>query len=89
MGLVDRIKRTLVGRDRGERDAPAINAGPRESGGTEAASTQDRTSSTGTSHNETFVGRAGGDEAGDVGTSGAGGRAGREPGAGDGAARDD
>jgi hypothetical protein len=89
MGLVERVRRNLVGRRRGERDAPAMNAGPRESGGTEAASTQDRTSSTGTSPNDTFVGRVGGDEAGDVGTSGAGRRTGREPGAGDGAARND
>lgn len=76
VGFLDRIKRTLTARSRGERDAPAMNAGPRDVGA-EAEDEQ-----------ETFVGRAGEDEAGDAGDSGAERRAGGQPGAGDGAARD-
>jgi hypothetical protein len=89
MGLMTRLKASLTGRERGERDAPSINAGPRDSGGVEQPNSQDRNSSTGTSSNETFVGRAGGDESGDVEASGGERRAGHVPGAGDGAARDD
>jgi hypothetical protein len=42
----------------------------RETGGGSDAPTQDTHSSTGTSSNETFVGRPSGDESGDVSVSG-------------------
>ena len=73
--LVERLTRTRQARHKGERDAPAEMGQPtsRETGGGSAAPTQDTHSSTGTTSSETFVGRAGGDEAGDV--SGTGGEA--------------
>jgi len=68
----------LLGRDRrarreGEGDAPTDpgQTTGRPTGGGSDAVTQDATSSTGTAENETYVGRVGGDEAGDVGRSGA------------------
>jgi len=58
-------------------------------GSTESLGTQDRNSSTGTTENETFVGRASGDETADPGASGAERRSNRGSHEGEGAARDD
>jgi len=57
----------------GEDDAPTQRGtdAVRPTGGGSDAGTQDANSSTGTTQNETFVGRAGGDESGDTGMSGA------------------
>lgn len=93
MGLLQNIK-DLVGRDhamrrRGEADAPTDPAhGTRETGGVPDPTTMDQNSSTGTTPNQSYVGRAGGDETGDTGISGAEGRAGGEVGGHTGAARD-
>ena len=67
------LARDRAGRRRGEEDAP-VDTGQstaRATGGGSHARTQDRNSTTGTTSNDTFVGRAGGDEAGDTGLSGA------------------
>ncbi len=60
-------------RSRGEGDAPAdpANAGARATGGGSEVDSMDQNSTTGTSESDTFVGRAGSDETGDVGLSGA------------------
>jgi hypothetical protein len=70
--LIDKLRDTFRARSAAERDAPAEQGEPvsRETGGGSDVSTQDTNSSTGTTENETFVGRASGDEAGDVGESG-------------------
>jgi hypothetical protein len=84
------ITRDRTARRRGEHDAPAdpAHAGSRSTGGDSDADTMDRHTATGTTHSEEFVGRAGGDETGDVGLSGGEARA-EEPADGrTGAARD-
>jgi len=57
----------------GEDDAPtqAGTDAARPTGGGSDVDSQDANSSTGTTENDTFVGRAGGDESGDTGISGA------------------
>ena len=84
-GLVERDR---TARRRGEEDAPAHNAGPRATGGAPQAGATDANSTTGTTPNEEFVGRAGGDETGDVGLSGGEARSGQRPDGHTGAARD-
>jgi hypothetical protein len=63
---------------RTEDDVPAdpANAGSRETGGGSDVESMDRNSTTGTTESDEFVGRAGGDETGDVGLSGSEARAG-------------
>lgn len=75
--MFERLK-SFVARDRearrqGEVDAPVDSreVTARPTGGGSGVATQDTHSTTGTTTNDTFVGRAGGDEAGDEGTSGA------------------
>ena len=76
--------------ERGENDAPTDPAnGSRETGGGPDVGTMDKNSTTGTTSSETFVGRAGGDETGDVGLSGGEARTGGEVGGHTGAARDE
>ena len=82
MNLISRVVR-LVSRDRamrqrGEDDAPTDPLhGTRATGGGSDVDTMDANSTTGTTESGTFVGRAGGDETGDVGISGAEARSGR------------
>jgi hypothetical protein len=73
----DRFGRDREARRLAEDDAPADlgTSRRRDSGGTPDPQTQDQNSSTGTTPNETAVGRASGDEAGDSGLSGAEARA--------------
>ena len=74
-----------------EDDAPADlgTARTRATGGVPQPGTQNPNASTGTTPNETFVGRAGADETLDTGLSGAEARSGEAAdGRGDGAARD-
>jgi hypothetical protein len=86
-GLVSSDRRM---RERGEDDAPTDPAnGTRETGGGPDIGTMDKNSSTGTTESETFVGRAGGDETGDVGLSGGEARAGGQVDGHTGAARDE
>ena len=77
--------------ERSELDVPAdsANAGSRETGGGPDIGTMDTNSTTGTTHSQDFVGRAGSDETGDVGMSGGEGRAGKPQSGRIGAARDD
>ena len=82
MSLLQRLSRLISGdhamRERGENDAPTDPAhGTRPTGGGSDVDTMDVNSTTGTTESETFVGRAGSDETGDVGLSGAEARAGR------------
>ena len=94
MGWIQKLGR-MIGRDRamrerGEHDAPTDPAhGTRETGGGSDVETMDRNSTTGTTESDTFVGRAGSDETGDVGLSGAEARSGRAADGRTGAARDD
>jgi hypothetical protein len=94
MGLIQKLT-GLVSRDRrmrrrGEEDAPTDPAhGSRETGGGPDVGTMDKNSSTGTTDNETYVGRAGGDETGDVGLSGGEARTGGPIDGHTGAARDE
>jgi hypothetical protein len=78
--LLDTWRRDRRARDKGERDAPADMGDPtsRDVGGGSDVPTQDAHSTTGTTSSGSFVGRAGGDESGDVGLSGAEARAGLE-----------
>jgi len=77
-------------RRRGEADAPTDPAnGSRETGGGPDVGTMDKHSTTGTTSSDTFVGRAGGDETGDVGLSGGEARAGGQIDGRTGAARDE
>ena len=71
--LVNLFARDRAGRRRGEEDAPVDTgqATARATGGGSGIGTQDRHSTTGTTSNDTFVGRVGGDETGDTGLSGA------------------
>jgi hypothetical protein len=73
---------------RTEDDVPvdSANAGSRATGGGSDLRTVDRNSTTGTTESGEFVGRAGGDESGDVGLSGAEARSGE---AADGSSRSD
>jgi hypothetical protein len=90
-----RIKQLVVrdrtARERGERDAPAdlANAGARDTGGGSDVDTMDENSTTGTTESGEFVGRAGGDETGDVGLSGGEARSGGQIDGRTGAARDE
>jgi hypothetical protein len=63
---MDLVRRDREARHQGERDAPAEQGRPisRATGGGSSAPTEDSHSTTGTTSSETFVGRAGGDEAG-------------------------
>ena len=94
MNLISRLAR-LVSRDqrmreRGEQDAPTDPAhGTRETGGGSDVDTMDTNSTTGTTESDTFVGRAGSDETGDVGLSGAEARSGERSDGRTGAARDE
>lgn len=70
--LLDRFRKDRRARREGEWDAPAQMGDPvsRATGGGSDAGTQDAHSTTGTTSNETYVGRVSGDESGDVGMSG-------------------
>ncbi|MCW2786944.1 MAG: hypothetical protein JWP74_3461 [Marmoricola sp.] len=89
--LFDLFKRDRRARAKGERDAPADMGDPtsRATGGGSEAPVQDSHSTTGTTSSDTFVGRAGGDEAGDVGPSGGEVRTGQTDLSHQGAARDE
>lgn len=81
--LLQRLRSLITGEPAGPRrtedDVPVdtAHAGSRATGGGSEADTMDRNSTTGTTESEEFVGRAGGDETGDVGLSGSEARAGR------------
>jgi hypothetical protein len=81
MGWLQKVSE-LVGRDRrmrerGEDDAPTDPAhGTREAGGVVQPGATDQNSTTGTTPNESYVGRPSGDETGDTGLSGSEARAG-------------
>jgi hypothetical protein len=85
------VSRDRTARRRGEEDAPAdpANAGARDTGGGSDVDSMDRNSTTGTTDSGEFVGRAGGDETGDVGLSGGEARTGERADGRTGAARDD
>lgn len=89
--VVVRFSRDRRARSRGERDAPAGlgMAGSRETGGEPNADVQDQNSTTGTTPSADFVGRASGDESGDVGLSGGEARTGQRADGRTGAARDE
>jgi hypothetical protein len=95
MAIWQRIKQFIVqdrtSRERGELDAPAdpANAGARDTGGGSDVDTMDTNSTTGTTESGEFVGRAGGDETGDVGLSGGEARSGGPIAGRTGAARDE
>ena len=86
-----RLRGDRVARQRGEEDAPldTQTSTARDGGGVDDAGAQDRNSTTGTTPNETPVGRVSGDETGDTQASGADRRSGRDPDAHDGALRDE
>jgi hypothetical protein len=71
--LTDLFRRDRQARRQGEADAPADlgTSRTRDSGGEPEPGAQDQNSTTGTTPNDNYVGRAGGDESGDVGLSGA------------------
>ena len=82
MTLISRITRLLsrdrAMRERGEDDAPTDpQHGTRPTGGGSDVDTMDKNSTTGTTASGSYVGRAGGDETGDVDVSGAEARSGR------------
>jgi hypothetical protein len=87
---------TAAGRDHeareiGEQDAP-VDMGTshsRDEGGSDDAPGQDRNSTTGTTPNQTPVGRVSGDETADTGQSGGERRVGRSQDAHEGALRDE
>lgn len=83
------LRRDRTARQRGEADAPARDAGSRETGGDPDVDTMDRNSTTGTSESGEFVGRVGSDETGDVGLSGGEARTGQRADGRTGAARDE
>jgi hypothetical protein len=89
--LVQYVQRDRRARNKGERDAPADMGAPtsRATGGGSDVETQDRHSTTGTTSSGSFVGRAGGDEAGDAGPSGGELRTGQGDQSHQGAARDE
>jgi hypothetical protein len=77
-------------RRRGEGDAHTDpDNGSRATGGVPQPGAMDQNSTTGTTPSEEFVGRAGGDETGDVGLSGGEGRTGNIADGRTGAARDE
>jgi hypothetical protein len=88
--LVDRLSGYRRARRAAESDAPAEMGTPvsRQTGGGSAVGTEDAHSTTGTTSSGTFVGRVGGDEAGDVG-EGAGEMSSEQTFDGKGAARDE
>ena len=95
MGALERVVAAVRRRPRAqqltEADAPADlgTSRTRASGGVPQPGTQNPDASTGTTPNETFVGRAGADETTDTGLSGAEARSGdAADGRGEGAARD-
>jgi len=67
------FSRKRAARSQGEDDAPTEPGtdAARPTGGGSDVDTQDTHSTTGTTSNDTYVGRAGSDEAGDAGLSGA------------------
>jgi hypothetical protein len=79
--FLEAVKRDRAGRKLGETDAPGNTdtARSRPTGGVADSDAGDRHSTTGTTPNESFVGRASGDEAAEEGPSGAEVRAGQEP----------
>lgn len=85
MSLISRlfevVKRDRAGRELGETDAPGNTdtARSRATGGVPDSDAGDTHSTTGTTPNDGFVGRASGDEAAEDGPSGAEVRAGEEP----------
>ena len=87
--MLDAVRRRPEAQRLGESDAPADlgEARRRDTGGSDEAPGMDRNSTTGATPNAVFVGRAGSDETGDVGTSGAEAR-GDDPIEEQGAARD-
>jgi hypothetical protein len=88
---VDAVRRRPQGQRLAEDDAPADlgTARTRATGGVPQPEAQNPDATTGTTTNETFVGRAGADETLDTATSGAEARAGdTSDGRGEGAARD-
>lgn len=94
MSLLTRLARLISRdqqmRDRGENDAPTDPAhGTRETGGVDDPAVMDRNSTTGTTPSGEYVGRAGSDETGDVGISGAEARSGETAQDTTGAARED
>lgn len=80
--LLHRLRNLIAGVPstprRAEDDVPvdSANAGSRATGGGSDVDSVDRNSTTGTTESGEFVGRAGGDESGDVGLSGAEARSG-------------
>lgn len=89
--LTSRLGRERKGRRLSEDDAPADTgtARSRPTGGSSEPPTQDRNSSTGTTENEEFIGRASGDETDDTGPSGGEVREGRDGTEAEGALRDE
>ena len=76
MSVWQRIRDQVTGRARatpGEAEGAGdeATAGTRAVGGVPDSGADDANSTTGTTPNDTFVGRASGDEAGEAGTSGA------------------
>jgi hypothetical protein len=78
--ILEAVRRDRTGRKLGETDAPGNTdtARSRPTGGVPDSDAADTHSTTGTTPNETFVGRASGDEAAEEGPSGAEVRAGLE-----------
>jgi hypothetical protein len=88
---LETVRRRPQAQERAEVDAPADlgSARTRATGGVAQPGTQNPNATTGTTPNETFVGRAGADETLDTGLSGAEARAGEAAdGRGEGAARE-
>jgi hypothetical protein len=75
--LRDRLRKNRAGRKLGESDAPADTgaAQTRATGGTPQPGAPDAHSTTGSTPSGTFVGRAGGDDPGSAGQTGAEARA--------------
>jgi hypothetical protein len=85
--ISDRVGRDRSMRQRGEDDAPTDPAhGTRPTGGEPQPAAMDQNSTTGTTPNQSYVGRPSGDETGDTGLNGgearAGGTVGDDQGAG-------
>ena len=88
--VVDAVKRRPQAQRLAEEDAPADlgSARTRATGGVPQSGAQNPDATTGTTPNETFVGRAGADETLDPGRTGAEARGDVADGRGEGAARD-
>ena len=71
--MKDQVSERSFSSTPGEKDSPTDSAvaGTRATGGAADAGADDPNSTTGTTESDTFVGRASGDEVGDVGESGA------------------